>query len=187
MKTKTKLQLVCISILTAIVLAWIGCSSSQVKPNTQIPNLSTKSADVTPKEETAPASTKTEERAPAAESKPEPEKPTGPVCISRWNDLSLLAPLPGMNIKDIVERKQATFSATDGGKQYKLVDAGGGLALATPDMGQHNITKICKQPNGKLVATASVFGGQMDIDIQHQSGKTYNIKSPVFSTSATVE
>lgn len=186
MKTKTKLQLVCISILTAIVLAWIGCSSSQVKPTT-IPNLSTKSADVTPKEETAPASTKTEERAPAAESKPEPEKPTGPVCISRWSDLSLLAPLPGMNVKDVVERKQATFSATGDGKQYKLVDAGGGIALSTPDVGQHNITQICKQPSGNLVASASVFGGKMDIDIQHQSGKTYNIKSPVFSTSATVE
>lgn len=173
--------------MTLIVLVWVGCSSSQVKPDMALPDLSTKPAAAVA-EETAPAveEKKPEERAPAAE-KTEPEKPTGPICITRWHDLTLLEPLSGIsNMSQVVDRGQATFSADADGKNYRLVNSGGGMSISTPDAGDHHITQVCKQPNGTIIASARAGFLPIDITIRPKSGKSYNIQFLNHNVDATV-
>lgn len=87
--------------------------------------------------------------------------------VSRWSDISSLAPIKGLDIEQIIERKSLRLNSESG--TYTLRERNGQIYVQTP-MGNSNV-KVCRLSGNKLQVTATVLGVNRTVLVEVKNGR----------------
>ena len=85
--------------------------------------------------------------------------------VSRWNQITKLAPIKGLNFDSIENKGSISLTSTINPKiRYVLVNNNGNIFVRTP-RGNANV-QVCRRSGNKLVVTASVLGIRQTVMVE---------------------